>query len=360
MTDQKPHQLSTHVKPLEAATRELAPMVSSGIMTVETQQQLAMVIGNINSLEAVSSPVGKRHFARTDLLMQVRMPTPVSAARACLAEVASVTDELRTGFHVYRTMFLEANLRKAKLKQAMKVADIMKDADDREIALAECQLEAARIDELNAEVHAGAQRMTRVIEKASTGAKKYNQLCIAHDKPEGFTDADFLQEEIATLHKSIWWHLATICTTATGVMSWDELGGQGDAEARLKMQSAQRFNAVIQDRQNIHMEVPEEALALMQSMQITEKEVRTTLGDLEEQRFNFNLFHNGSARQSFRGHFEGWLARTVGKFQKRVEEAVALDGLDRLHRIMKLLNPHVDDEGEDVGLTKRKRGSLLR
>lgn len=350
------NQLSTHVKPIEAATRALAPLVTAGLMTPEAQHQIAIASSNLAVMMEVSTPVGERHFARTDLLMQVRMPTPVSKAREVLSEMAASTEVMKADFAKYRGMFLEANTRKAKLKVAMKAAQGITDEDLRDVALAEAQEEAAKIEQLEAQVADGAAKLQRAIVAAKTGAERYALVCKEAGKEE-FTAEDFLRDEVEVLHKSVWWHLATAASTESGALHWDEHA----PKRKVGETPGQRWKQLIEDRAGMAVSIPDEVIALFSAMDIPEKEVRQAFLDLEGQRFNFNLANQGiRPPPTFKHHFEAWLGRTAARFQARVESAVARDGIERLHRICKLVNPAANDAGVQTGISKHTRGSMIR
>lgn len=348
------NQLSTHVTPQVAAERALAPMVQAGLMSPEAQRQIAIASSNLAVMKEVSTPIGQRHFARTDALMQVRMPTPVSKAREVLSELSAATESMKADFGKYRIMFLEANARKAKLKVAMKAVSDITDQDQRDVALAEAQLEEARIQQMEGEVAEGAAKIQRMIATAEKGSQRY-ALVLKEAGKEEFTAADFIKEEVEVLHKSIWWHLATAASTETGGHHWDEHRTQAAPRERPR----DRFTDLMKARAGMAVNVPEEVIALFAGMGISEDEVKQAFLNLEGQRFNFGLANQG-LNTTFKHHFEAWLGRTVAQFASRVEAAVATDGIERLHRICKLVNPAADDAGVNIGINNQKRGSLLR
>jgi hypothetical protein len=348
--DPAPNALSLDVRK-EPITRALAGFTETGLITPEQQRSLSVAATNLVVMKAVSTPASQRHFGRIDTLMTVRGSTPVSDARASLAGLANVWEGLDVDFHRYRTLFFETRLIKAKLKKRAAEAASMPEGDDRDIAVAEIELEGARLQGMESELAKGHAHLSGELAKATTYADQYKLICKNAGKTEdGFTEADFRAEEIDYYLKSAFWHASQVFGTDDQRDKWDRPNKPPESRA-------QEWKQQIKARQNMAIIVPEEVKLLFQLLTISDAEVKGEIARLEEQRFNFNLTHKG--HESFSDHFDGWLKGVVSKFRDRVVAALST-GSDKLKRIQTLLDANAADGGDRGDVGKINRRSVIQ
>lgn len=336
--------------PSATVGRELATFVETGLISTEQQKALTIATTNLQVMKAVSSPVGGRHFNRIDTLLSVRLPTPVSQARDALSSLAVAWDSMSADFHTFRALYFEARLRRAKLTVARKKADDPRlDDDERLIVSAECELESAKIDQIEATVAKGHAALKGQVTKATAASDQYSAILRASGKAE-FTEEDFRQEEIDYYLQSAWWHVSQVFGVVDIRNKRNRPGAPPDDE-NLKDEARRKHL----ERLNRRVDVKHDTVLYFQSLGISQHEIEGELKGLLEQRESFDMVNENMSRnsnpQSFAGHFEGWVKRTAEKYRGRAVAAVGATlggqgaGMDKLRRITTLIDPNAADKG---------------
>ncbi len=323
--------------PSAVASRELASFAETGLITPEQQKALTVATNNLTVMKAVSTPIGARHFNRIDTLLAVRISTPVSQARECLSTLATAWDSMSADFHKFRELYFEVRLRRAKLNQKRKLlatpqGDVSGpdalDEDARIILEAEIELEAARIDKIEADVAKGHAAIQGQVQKATSASDQYALILKQSGKTE-FTEDDFRSEEIDYYLQSAWWHVSMVYNTVDVRNKWKRPQGpprQEDEEEDLR-----------EMRKHRRIDVKHEVVMYFQGLGISQREIEAELQDLLGQRESFDMVNQTMSRnanpQSFAGHFDGWVKRTAQKYRDRAVVAIKSNGFDRIKRI---------------------------
>ena len=161
----------------EVVSKELSILVDSKLMTVDAQQKLAVAVATAQTMKVSSTPVGQRHFNKIDTMLSLKNPTPAGQARECLAVVDGLWASVRGDFHRFREMHLQVKVLKARLNKRRKEIAGFDDEDDRTIAEAECNLDQAKIDTMEAELNANVGKFQNVLAKATAQSDRYALIC---------------------------------------------------------------------------------------------------------------------------------------------------------------------------------------
>ena len=342
-----PGELITAVTP-----QDLTLLAESGMMTTEVQQQLAVATTGIAAMKNASSPVGGRHFARLDSIISVKFPSPVNQARDVLNDLDAVWSNASDEFHRYRQMAFDVKLRRAKLNiQRKKKSD---DEDEQIVNDAECELEQAKIDALEAQLANGKGKLTDTINKATHQSEKYKLLC-KKAGVESFTEADFLKEEVEYLVRTAWWHAGQGFSTVD--TRGDDLRRKDKPRDKMSHKEQVAHDAKIR-RESFAVRVPMDVGIYFEALGITKQEVRTELAAIDEQRRLYSQMygsHEHPPTFADSGYMESWLQQMVTKYSARVMTNLKEHGPDRLKRLQSIISPTNDDKGGGTGSTIERK-----
>ncbi len=353
MTDER--ALSIVVKP-----QDMTLLTEGGLITAEAAKKLEIAAASIPAMRDASTPVGQRHFGRADTLLTVRNPSPVNQARDVLESLHRVWTGAGQEFHRLRAMAFGINLRQKKLALQRKKLDAIENADEREIAEAECMVAQAEIDGLQAQFAEGQTAIKDVIAKATHQSEQYALLC-QKAGVEAFTSEDFLREEVEYLIKTAFFHAGQTFKLVDIRDQWarkeeEPEPPKGRAEANKRLMKARR--------ETMQIKTPLDVVAYFEALGITKAELRKELEDLEKDKFAFDQCNSGPAAsghyapQSYFECFERWLKDRATKYRDRVLAHVREQGPDRLRRIQQIITPTTEDKGKTGG-QEMDRGSLF-
>lgn len=334
--------------------QDLAILVESGMLTVETQRQLSTAVQAIPALKNATPP-GKRHFSRIDSMLSVKSPSPVNRARDVLSDLDSLWSGASDEFHHFRQMMFDIKLRQAKLN--IKRKRILKDEDEQVISDAECDLEQSQIDALKAKFSVGQAKLTDVIAKATQQSERYAFIC-KDAGVEQFSADDFLKEEAEYIIKTAWWHAGQTFRSVDA-----RGGGERKKDKPLsEMTPAEQANYHAKIRRSMTMRVSQDVGVYFELLGISKAEVKTELGWIEGQRhlFNEQYQNHECSPPEFcdSGYFESWLQTTTTKYLDRVLTNMKQHGPERFKRLQSIITPSDKDQGEGTG-AELKRGSLF-
>lgn len=369
------------------AERQLAALVSTGLISPEQQRSLSVATTNLDVMKRVASNPGERHFGRIDLMMSVKAPTAIARGREVLAQLSEAWEGMSHDFHHFRKRFFEGKAALAKLSAKRRKVETLRARagtegnaaeleDEATILEAECEYEQSIIDEIQHDVAVGQAKLQGKLKIANEQSQHYALICReAGRDPDagGFTEDDFLQEELDYYLKSAWWcaseqfqevdirdaidrkkrdaHYAAMA----GMPGMDERAI--DAKKRADM------------RRNGHsrIQVPREVILFFEGMGVTQQVIKHEVGVLNGQREGFKVFERsgigsgavaGYAPQDFMPNFLSWLDAMVVKYRAQALQAYQTQGRDRLKRLAALLDPSDQDIGQG-DREKQKRESTF-
>ena len=333
--------------------QDLTLLTESGLLTVENQKALTLASASIPAMRDASTPVGERHFARTDSVLAIRSNSPIDQARDVLSSLDRLWSGASGEFHRLRQIHFDIKLRQTKINVARKRLDTCKDEDDRAVAEAEIALAEAEIDGLIATVTQGQDKLQGVITKAVAQSQQYQALCTTAGVAS-FTADDFMRDEVGYLIKTAFWHAGQTFRGMDTRDKWQKKKDHVPGDDR-----AAEFTNKMKARENMAMRVSMNVGMWFEALGISKGEVLADLKDIEQQRFEYDrACGNGGGVSPFFDYFEIWLKKLALKYASRVTEAVKKHGPDRLKRLQSIITPVDSDEGAGSG-EKISRGSMF-
>lgn len=323
----------------ETTTDLITSLGQTDLITQDQAENLALATRDMAGFAKVGTPVGARHLGSVDTMLSVTQPTAVGKAREVLHELGEHWNQLKPDFHKYRKIYFEAKLLRAELAKLQKQIDTCDDAEDRAILEARYQLQLARVEEMESQVADGHQQLKDELEEATACSEKY-QAILKDAKKKEFTPEEFLEEELEHYLKSAFWHAGQVFVVKEVVIADTPFGKQVNQFVRMQ----------------------KEVLVYFEGLGITPKELHEeflALNDMRTLHMQMNPVIMGGPPQSFRPYFEGWIQRTTQKYLPYVKDVVAERGIKHLQRIMQLLEPTTDDQGQEGPGDLVDRGSVF-
>lgn len=332
---------------------DLAILTESGLITEETQRQLSVATTAAAAMRK-STPVTERRFSRVDMLLSVKSPSPANRARDILGDLNDLWEGAGVEFHKFRQMAFSVKLRKAKLAAKLKKPP----QDDPEVFEAECELEQAEIDAVQATLASGQSKVMAVIERATQKAQQYETLLLTSGVKE-FTEDDFLRDEIEYLIKTAFWHAGQTFKTVDARGAAYRKAHELPPNATDAEKAAHRRKA---EREGMSIRVSMDVGTYFELLGITKAEVKTELAWIDQQRkmFDRQYTEHECAQPEFAdsGYFEAWLQTTTHKYRDRVLASFKDQGSDRFKRLQQIIKPTDSDGGYGSG-EEMSRGSLF-
>lgn len=333
----------------QAAAREISTLVQAGFLTEVQQRQLSTAVGSARVMSTVATPNANRLMPKITTLLDVRLDTPISRAREVLAGIGEQWTELRADFHRYRKMGAELKVLRTKAEALMGSQD--------PVQVAEAELMLVEADELEANLEAGVAKFQAAVDRLGQMSERYERICISAGKQE-FTEADFREEEIRHTVLTLVWHAAQ---TGSHVDIRDKHTRREREEAftRMSQSSARRadFQAREEQIKYAKVVVPSDARRCLAELGVLPQDIERDVGELLAMRHAHGLL--GPRVDSFEPKFESWLQRTAEKYLPAARSAISAHGTERLHRIMKLLNPDQADRGTERSGARVERGGVV-
>ncbi len=331
-----PNLPSTHLAKT-AADAQIKAMGEAGLILPEKARELSTAVGASNVLLQVATPPGKRYFGRIDTLLSVRMETPVSRARECLAKLGQQWESVHEKFHGFREKFFQVKAMRARAAQMRKKALALEDPTDQAVLEADANLEDARADKLHSEIAHGEASLRAELDRAQDQSQRYAIIC-KENGGKDFTEADFRNEEISYLLRSMLWH----ASQTANMRLYTGTGRPPPTRKQVLLKT--------------------DVLRYFGELGISVPEVQQEIEELIGMRSAFDSMTSpmeDPTKRNFEGHFNGWLERTSAKYIDRVKASVAANGIERLERIMGLIKPTEDDVGKDRRGEDIGRGSVI-
>jgi hypothetical protein len=369
------------------AERQLAALASTGLISPEQRQALTVATTNLDVMKRVATNPGERHFGRIDLMMAVKAPTPIAQAREVLAQLNEAWEGMSADFHHFRKLFFKGKAALVKLDVKKRQAAALRakvdagegDATDLEdqasILEAEIEEEQAVIDELQHDVSVGQARLQGKLTQANAQSKQYALICAAAGKdPEkgGFTEDDFLTEELDYYLKAAWW-------CASEQYQEVDIRDAGDraerdrrwaAIERTEGKKAADFGKRAEMRRDGYsrIQLGKEVRLFFEGMGVSQELVKQELDILKASREAFGVFERSSiggrgsvagyAPQDFMPNFLSWLDRMVGKYRSQALATYKAQGRDRLKRLAALLDPSDKEAGAGDKEAQKRESSI--
>lgn len=334
--------------------QDLTLLTESGLLSAENQKALTLASASIPAMRDASTPVGERHFARTDSVLAIRSQSPIDQARDVLSSLDKLWSGASGEFHRLRQIHFEIKLRQVRINSTKKKMDKL-NGDDLEIAEAEVALSEAEMDGLIASVSQGQDKLQGVITKAVAQSQRYTELCVAAGVAS-FTADDFMRDEVSYLIKTAFWHAGQTFSTVDGRDKWERLKAEGKKPPKTR---GEEFGRVLKAREHMSVRVSMETGMWFEALGISKAEVTAELKDIEQQKFQFDRGYAGNPDPpSFFEYFEVWLKQLAIKYAGRVLAAVKTHGPDRLKRLQSIITPVETDVGKGGG-SQMERGSMF-
>jgi hypothetical protein len=349
------------------AERQLAALASTGLISPEQRQALTVATTNLDVMKRVATNPGERHFGRIDLMMSVKVPTPIAQAREVLSELNKAWEGMSTDFHHFRKLFFKGKAALAKLAgKKQRAASLRARVEAGEGAAggleqlaveleAEIEYDQAEIDELQHDVAVGQAKLQGKLTEANAQSKAYALICTAAGKdPEagGFTEDDFLQEELDYYLKAAWWTASEQFKEVDLRGKYHKPGEEPTSWSEERMaKKAMRADGA--SRINLSREVT----LFFEGMGVNQATVKDEIAKLMKDREGFAMFERGGigvtpgnvmgyAPQDYMPTFLTWIDRMAGKYRVQCLGAYKANGKDKLKRLAALLDPKGGDFGK--------------
>ena len=363
--------LALHKAGEAPAERQLAALASTGLITPEQRAVLAVATTNLDVMKKVATNPGERHFGRIDLMMAVKAPTPIANAREILGQLHEAWEGMSTDFHHFRKLFFKGKAALAKLAaKRRKVGEIrakieagepdaLELEDQATILEAECEYDQAEIDELQHEVSVGQAKLQGKLTSATENGKKYELICkeAGKDPAVGFTEDDFLTEELDYYLKSAWWCASeqfqeVDIRDSIDRRKRDRRFTPADDDEERDMAAAKK--AEMRRDGHSRIQLSKEVRLFFEGMGVNQDMVKQEIKGLLAQREGFARFERsgigagaaaGYSPQDFMPNFLSWLDRMVVKYRSQALSTYKTQGRDRLKRLAALLDPSDKEKG---------------
>lgn len=369
------------------AERQLAALASTGLISPEQRKALTVATTNLDVMRKVATNPGERHFGRIDLMIAVKAPTPIAQAREILSELSKAWEGMSADFHHFRKLFFKGKAALAKLAGKKSRAAALRarveagEGDAGELEQQALEIEAeidydqAEIDELQHDVEVGQAKLQGKLTEANAQSKAYALICSAAGKdPEagGFTEDDFLQEELDYYLKAAWW-CASEQYQEVDIRDADDRAKRDERWAsieRAEGRKAASFGKKAEMRRDGYsrIQIGKEVRLFFEGMGVSQEVVKKEVQGLLASREAFGVFERSSiggrgsvagyAPQDFMPNFLSWLDRMVNTYRSQAMAAYKTQGRERLKRLAALLDPSDKDAGVGDKEAQKRESSL--